>query len=79
MKLTSFIKNESWEDWYVISATGKQYLITIDLIEKTVYCTCPDFKYRKDNLKFGGALLTDKENHCKHIEYILRIRRVLDG
>ena len=79
MKLTSFIKNEYWEDWYVLSATGKQYLITIDLIEKTVYCTCPDFKYRKDNLKFGGALLTDKDNHCKHIEYVLRVRRVLDG
>lgn len=79
MKLTSFIKNDAWEDWYIIGETGKQYLITIDLIERTVYCSCPDFQYRKDNLKFGGALLTDKNNHCKHIQYVLKIRRCLDG
>ena len=48
-----------------------EYLVTIDKEEGTCYCTCPDFQYRKDNLKFGGARLDDVNNHCKHIREVL--------
>ena len=43
----------------------------MDHKEGTVYCTCPDFKYRRDNLKYGGADLDDSEHHCKHIKLVL--------
>ena len=66
-------RNGEFEDWDVESQSSpdKTYLVTVDHDEKTVYCTCPDFKYRKDNLKFGGAMLDDVNNHCKHIKRVL--------
>ena len=81
MKITSFLRNEYWEDWYVQSKEN-QYLVTIDLVEGTIYCTCPDYQYRKDSasgLKYGGALLSDTDNHCKHMKYVLKIRRCVDN
>lgn len=80
MKITSFLRNEYWEDWYVSNGEGRNYLITIDLVEKTIYCTCPDFKFRKSYLKHGGVRLNDNaDKHCKHIQYVLKIRSCIDG
>lgn len=80
MKITSFISNEYWEDYYLLNDKETQeYLVSIDKEERTIYCTCPDFQYRKDNLRFGGSLLNDTENHCKHQQYILKIREVLQN
>ena len=62
MKITSFLRNEYWEDWYVQSKEN-QYLVTIDLVEGTMYCTCPDYQY----------------NHCKHMKYVLKIRECVDN
>ena len=65
---TLIFKSDIWDDYIVYNdETHNEYLVTVDHQEKTCYCTCPDFKYRKDNLKFGGVKLDDKENHCKHI------------
>ena len=62
-------KNDEWEDYYIKSkSSNKHYIITFDILEGTVNCDCEDFKYRRENLKFGGVKLTDKENHCKHIK-----------
>ena len=62
-----------FEDWDISSQTspGKTYLVSIDHEEGTVYCTCPDFQYRKQTEKFGGAKLSDTDNHCKHIKEVL--------
>ena len=85
MRIISFTSNEYWEDYYLQNDNGdKQYLITIDVKEGTVFCTCPHFLYRCNReevrCKFGGLLLSDTENHCKHIKYVLKIREVLlDG
>lgn len=75
MCIISHQRNGEFEDWDVESQSSpdKHYLVTLDHDEKTVYCTCPDFKYRRDNLKFGGAKLDDTANHCKHIKKILNI------
>ena len=85
MRIVAFTSNEYWEDYYLQNETGdKQYLITIDVKEGTVFCTCPHFVYRCNKpatrCKFGGLLLSDKGNHCKHIKYVLGVREVLaDG
>ena len=68
-------KNDQWEDYFILSkSSNKQYIVTIDIVEDTVSCECEDFKYRKENLKFGGVRLKDTENHCKHIRKVLEIR-----
>ena len=73
MCITSHRKYGEYEDWDVTSQSSpnKEYLVTLDHEEKTVYCTCPDFQFRKDNLKFGGAKLDDVNNHCKHIKKVM--------
>ena len=75
MIVEEYNKNELWEDYCIKSmASGKSYIITIDVMEQTVSCDCEDFKYRKENLKFGGVKLSDYKNHCKHIKKILEIK-----
>ena len=73
MFILSHKKYGEYEDFEVASQSSPNtsYLVTIDHDEKTCYCTCPDFRYRKDNLKFGGAKLGDVNNHCKHIREVL--------
>jgi len=63
-----------WEDWEVTSQSNpnKSYLVTVDHDENTVQCSCPDFHYRRENLLFGGVLLSDKEKYCKHIRGVLQ-------
>lgn len=48
-----------------------EYMVTIDKEDMTVYCTCPDFKFRRQTEKWGGAKLEDTEHHCKHIREVL--------
>ena len=84
MKIVSFTSNPFWEDYYLINDNGdKTYLITVDVKEQTVFCTCPHFLYRCNNAptrcKFGGLKIDDVENHCKHIQYVLGIREVLNN
>jgi len=50
------------------------YGVDIDKQEGTVFCDCPDFRFRKQTEKYGGANINDKRNHCKHITEILKIR-----
>ena len=71
--ILSFFHYGEWEDYYVASQTSpdKEYLVIIDREEETVYCTCPDFQYRKQTERFGGAKLFDTSNHCKHIKEVL--------
>ena len=73
MFILSHKKYGEYEDFEVASQSSPNtsYLVTVDHDEKTCYCTCPDFHYRKDNLKFGGAKLDDNQNHCKHIKAAL--------
>ena len=81
MNFLKFFRNEYWEDYFLKSnPKSRTHLVTIDLKENTVMCDCEDFKFRKENLKFGGVALADTENHCKHIREVLRVREVLcDG
>lgn len=81
MNLFKYFCNDYWEDFFIKSSpTSRSHLVTIDKKEGSVHCDCEDFKYRKENLRFGGVLLNDKENHCKHIQFALRIREVItDG
>ena len=69
---TPIFSSEYYDDFMIYNdKSHSEYLVTIDKEQGTVYCTCPDFKYRKDNLKFGGARLDDTKNHCKHIREVL--------
>ncbi len=81
MNFLKFFRNDYWEDYFVKSTPkSKSHLVTIDIKEQTVHCDCEDFKYRKENLKFGGVSLDDTDNHCKHIKSVLKLRKVLlDG
>ncbi len=81
MDFLKFNRNDFWEDYLVkTDKKSRTHLVTIDLKEQSVHCDCEDFKFRKENLKFGGVKLSDKENHCKHIREVLKIRSVLiDG
>lgn len=81
MNFLKITRNEYWEDYLLkTDSKSRSHLVTIDLKELSVHCDCEDFKYRKENLKFGGVLLSDTENHCKHIRSVLKLREVLvDG
>ena len=69
---TPIFSSDYYDDFMIYNdKSHTEYLVTIDKEQGTVYCTCPDFRYRKDNLKFGGARLDDTENHCKHIREVL--------
>lgn len=59
-------------------SSDAEYCVDINLKEKTVYCTCPDFLFRKSYLEFGGARLGDKDNYCKHIREVLEDDRFND-
>lgn len=48
-----------------------EYLVQVDHEEQTVKCDCPDFKFRRQNQKYGCVKLEDTDNHCKHIRKAL--------
>lgn len=78
MNLLQFYSNPYYEDYYVQSdKDGRTHLVTIDKVEQSIHCDCEDFKFRKENLRFGGVSLQDKANHCKHIRWCLQIREVI--
>ena len=78
MNFLKFFRNDYWEDYFVKSEkTSKAHLVTVDVKEQTVICDCEDFKFRKENLRFGGVKLTDTDNHCKHIRAALKLRNIL--
>ena len=79
MIFLKFFKNEYWEDYFIKSnPRSRTHIVTVDCVENTVMCDCEDFKYRKENLRFGGVKLNDKENHCKHITAALKLRNILE-
>lgn len=56
------------------STDNMTYGVDIDKEEGTVFCDCPDFRYRKQTEKWGGARLDDHTHHCKHIKQILEAK-----
>lgn len=80
MNLLKYSTNQFWEDFFVKSSpTSRSHLVSIDKEDETVICDCEDFKYRKENLRFGGVKLDDKDNQCKHIKFALKIREAVHG
>ena len=78
MHLLKLYSNDFCDDFCVKSSKkSRTHLVTIDKEDETVICDCEDFRYRKENLRFGGVKLSDTENHCKHIQFALKIRDVL--
>ncbi|MBR5504412.1 MAG: hypothetical protein IKV87_08230 [Methanobrevibacter sp.] len=79
MIIEKISKNDEWEDYFIFSTSSKKhYIVTFDLKENTVFCDCEDMKYRRQNLKFGGVKISDKDHHCKHIKKVLEIRDELE-
>ena len=78
MNLLKYYSNIVYDDFFVKdNPKSRTHLVTIDKQDKTVHCDCEDFKFRKENLEFGGVTVDDKENHCKHIRFALRIKEVV--
>ena len=72
---TPIFSSPIFSDWLVYNDEKRtEYLVTVDHEEKTVKCDCPDFKYRRQTEKHGGAKLDDSEHHCKHIKEVLNGR-----
>lgn len=70
---TPIFSSPIFSDWLVYNdEKHTEYLVTVDHEEGTVKCDCPDFKFRKETERFGGAKLDDVNNHCKHIKKILK-------
>ncbi len=69
---TKIFDSETFSDWIVYNdETHREYLVTVDHEDDICYCTCPDFQYRKQTEKFGGAKLDDNSHHCKHIRQVI--------
>lgn len=69
---TPIFSSPIFSDWIVYNDDKHtEYLVTVDHEEGTVKCDCPDFKFRKQNQKYGCAKLWDTANHCKHIRAAL--------
>lgn len=47
------------------------YGVDIDKVEGTVLCECPDFIFRKQTEKWGGARLNNPNHQCKHVKQVL--------
>lgn len=79
MILSAFYSNPYYEDYFVqTDKDSRPHLVTIDKKEQSIHCDCEDFKFRKENLRFGGVLLSDTANHCKHQRWCLQIREVIN-
>ena len=78
MNLLKYYSNIVYDDFFVKdNPKSRLHLVTLDKQDNTVHCDCEDFKFRKENLKFGGVTVDDKDNHCKHIRFALRIREAV--
>lgn len=47
------------------------YGVDIDKVEGTILCECPDFIYRKQTERWGGAMMDDEDHRCKHVRQVL--------
>lgn len=47
------------------------YGVDIDKVEGTCFCDCPDFIYRKQTERHGGAKVDDNDHKCKHVRQVL--------
>ncbi len=64
--------SEIFSDWIVYNdERHTEYLVTVDHEEGTVKCDCPDFKFRRQNQKYGCVKIGDTDNYCKHIKNAL--------
>ena len=69
---TLIFNSEIFTDYLVYNdKSHSEYLVTVDHEEGTVKCDCPDFKFRRQNQKYGCVKLSDEKNHCKHIRQAL--------
>ena len=69
---TPIFKSDIFSDWILYNdESHTEYLVTIDHEEGTVKCDCPDFKFRRQTERWGGAKLEDETHHCKHIKKVL--------
>lgn len=69
---TPIFKSKIFSDWLVYNdETHNEYLVTVDYEDNTVNCDCPDFKFRRQTEKWGGAKIDDPIHHCKHIKEVL--------
>ena len=69
---TLIFNSEIFTDYIVYNDKNHtEYLVTVDNEEKTVKCDCPDFKFRRQNQKYGCVKIGDVNNYCKHIRNAL--------
>ena len=69
---TLIFNSEIFTDYLVYNdKSHNEYLVTIDHEEGTVKCDCPDFKFRRQNQKYGCVKIGDVNNYCKHIRKTL--------
>lgn len=69
---TPIFKSDIFSDWIIYNdKSHSEYLVTVDHEEGTVKCDCPDFKFRRQNQKYGCVKIGDKDNYCKHIKEVL--------
>ena len=68
LMFSSYYINEETEHCFVLEEKGRAvgYILCAPSAKRFAR------RYRKDNLKFGGAKLDDVNNHCKHIKKILK-------
>ena len=80
MNLLKYYSNQYYDDFFVKDKPqSRTHLVSIDKQDKSVHCDCEDFKYRKENLEFGGVNLDDERGHCKHIRFAIRVREAIIG
>ena len=69
---TPIFKSDIFSDWILYNdEKHTEYLVSVDHEEGTVKCDCPDFKFRRQNQKYGCVKLGDTDNYCKHIKEVL--------
>ena len=55
-------------DWEVSSSSSDlKYIVSVD-DEGNLFCSCPDFYYRKSKMK---PHISNPESYCKHIRQVL--------
>lgn len=69
--IKELVQDEQGTIWEVPSfSSNESYTVSIDE-NNLLFCTCPDFLYRKLNGRIGVPL-GDTESYCKHIVECLK-------
>ena len=64
------VDDEQGTIWEVPShSSNETYIVTIDE-DNLLFCTCPDFMYRRLKGRIGVPL-SDCDSYCKHIREVL--------